>query len=116
MATKTAARRGGSRRSRSKPLAQRARELYELWAGLFAKHELMTCATGIAFKTLTAVISLMLLGLGVLGALGRRDVWVSQIAPNIRGRVLPDVYAGINQTVDTIFSGRPREAVESQTR
>jgi membrane protein len=104
VATKTTARRGSSRRARSKPLSRRARELYKLWSGLFARHELMTCATGIAFKTLTAGISLMLLGLGVLGALGRQDVWTDQLAPQIRGRVLPDVYAGINQTVEKIFS------------
>jgi membrane protein len=101
VATKTGAR---GRRARSKPFTQRVRDAYELWIGLFAKHELMTCATGIAFKTLTAAISLMLLGLGVLGALGRRDVWQKQIEPHIRDRVLPDVDKGINQTVDKIFS------------
>src|ERR1044071_5500897 len=101
MATRTEARR---RRTRAKPLSRRLREIVGLWSKLFSNHDLMTCASAISFKTLVSAIPLTLLGVGVLGALGREDVWRQQIAPHIRRRVLPDVYDGINQTVDKIFT------------
>jgi membrane protein len=101
MATRTAARK---RRTRAKPLSQRVRDLVALWSKLFSNHDLMTCASAISFKTLVSSIPLTLLGVGVLGGLGREDVWRQQIAPHIKRRVLPDVYSGINQTVDKIFT------------
>jgi YihY family inner membrane protein len=108
MATKTAGRRhASSRRARSKgkkPLSRRVSETYGLWARRFEEHELMTCATAIAFKTFVSSITLLLLGLGVLGGLGREDVWRNRIAPHIHDRVLPDVYKGINQAVEKIFT------------
>ena len=101
MATRTAHRK---RARRGEPLSKRARDTYELWSRLFTQHELMTCASSISFKVIVSAISLVLLGLGVLGRLGREDVWRDRIAPHIQGRVLPDVYSGINQTVENIFS------------
>ena len=101
MATKTAARRS-ARKGRTLP--QHVKATYSLWARLFDEHELMTCATAIAFKTFVASITLLLLGLGVLGGLGREDVWRDRIAPHIRHRVLPDVYKGIDQAVEKILT------------
>lgn len=101
MATRTAARK---RRTRAKPLSRRVRDLVALWSKLFSNHDLMTCASAISFKTLVSAVPLTLLGIGVLGGLGREDVWRQQLAPHIKGRVLPDVYQGINQTVDKIFT------------
>jgi len=101
VATRTAHRK---RAARKKPLSQRARDTYELWSRLVKEHELMTCASAISFKVIVSVISLVLLGLGVLGKLGREDVWRDRIAPHIQDRVLPEVYNGIDQTVEKIFS------------
>jgi len=39
-----------------------------------------------------------LLGLGLLGATGHREVWTRHVAPAIEGRVLPGVFRGIDQT------------------
>ena len=64
----------------------------------------MTCASAISFKVIVSSITLVLLGLGVLGKLGREDVWNDRIAPHIESRVLPGVYNGINQTAEKIFS------------
>jgi membrane protein len=100
VATNTAARR---RRARGKPLADWIREQYAAWAKRFDEHELMLCASAISFKTLVASVTLVLLGLGVIGATGRRDVWTDQVAPHIKDRVLPDVFKGIDQTVERIF-------------
>jgi uncharacterized BrkB/YihY/UPF0761 family membrane protein len=94
VATRTAHRKQARRR---KPLSKRVRDTYELWSRLFAEHELMTCASAISFKVIVSSVSLVLLGLGVLGKLGREDVWRDRIAPHIQDRVLPDVYKGITR-------------------
>jgi len=44
-----------------------------------------------------------LLGLGLLGATGHKEVWTDHAEPAIKGRVLPGVYAGIDQTVTKIL-------------
>jgi membrane protein len=48
-------------------------------------------------------VALLLLGLGILGASGREDVWKEQIAPEIKPKVLPEVFSGINATVEKVF-------------
>jgi membrane protein len=79
-------------------------DLVSLWAGLFAKHNLLTYASAIAFQVLVALVALVLLLVAVLGELGRRDVWTKQIGPQIKPKVLPQVYAGIDATFQKIFS------------
>lgn len=44
-----------------------------------------------------------LLGLGLLGATGHKEVWTNHVAPAIKGRVLPGVYEGIDQTATKIL-------------
>jgi membrane protein len=86
--------------------ARRKRELkrlVDLWIGLFREHELLTYASAIAMQTFVAAVALVLFGLGMLGATGHQDVWNSSIAPQIESRVLPGVFAGIDETVQTIF-------------
>jgi membrane protein len=80
------------------------RDFFELWARLFREHDLGTLAGAIAIATIVASVALVLLGIGLLGAFGRRDVWTKQLAPHVKGRVLPDVYAGIDQTVERVFA------------
>jgi membrane protein len=72
-------------------------------ADTFAEHNLLTYAAAIAFQGLVALVPLMLLGLGLLGATGHQEVWTRHIAPVIRGRVLPGVYRGIDETVTRIL-------------
>jgi membrane protein len=85
-------------------LGARVRHEVDLWRELFAKHDLLTLASAIAFQAFFALVALVLLGLGLLGAIGREDVWEQDIAPAISGRVLPGVFAGINQTAERIFA------------
>jgi membrane protein len=54
-------------------------------------------------QTFVAAVALVLFGLGMLGATGHKSVWNSSIAPQIQSRVLPGVFAGIDETVQTIF-------------
>jgi membrane protein len=90
----------GSRRRKERDLKQ----LVKLWVDLFDEHELLTSATAIALRALIAMVALALLAIALLGETGNRDVWRRQIAPQIEPKVLPDVYHGIQATVDKIFS------------
>ena len=90
----------GSRRRKERDLKQ----LVKLWVDLFDEHELLTSATAIALRALIAMVALALLAIALLGETGNRDVWRKQIAPQIEPKVLPDVYHGIQATVDKIFS------------
>jgi membrane protein len=74
------------------------------WRELFARHELLTRASAIAFDALVAAVAFSLLALAVLGELGRQDLWYQYVAPHIRSHVLPGVYTGVDQTVSRIFS------------
>jgi len=75
-----------------------------LWIDLFREHDLLTLASAIALQAFVAAIALVLLALGVLGAIGRQDIWTTDVARQVQHRVLPDVFGGIDQTVGTIFA------------
>jgi membrane protein len=57
----------------------------------------------IAFRVLVALVPLVLLGLGILGALGLEDVWTDSLAPEIRDRVSEPVFRAIDYSVRQIF-------------
>jgi membrane protein len=61
-------------------------------------------ASAIAFRAIVALIPLVLLGLGLLGAFGLQDTWRKSIAPAIRPRVTHPVFEGINYSADKILS------------
>ncbi len=97
MATRAATR----RRSRSTNL----RALVKLWADLFDEHDLLSYASAIALQAFIAAVALLLLTLGVLHATHEESVWTNRAGPAIQAHVLEPVFAGINATVLTIFSG-----------
>lgn len=68
------------------------------------EHDLVTFAFAIAFQALVALVALVLLACAVLGEIGRTDVWTKDVGPRIAHKVLPDVYAGMNQVVEKIFT------------
>jgi YihY family inner membrane protein len=70
----------------------------------FREHDLITYAFAIAFQALVALVALVLLALAVVGEIGRTDVWTQDVAPHIQHKVLPDVYAGMNEVAEKIFS------------
>jgi membrane protein len=69
-----------------------------------ARHRLGTHASAIAFRILVSLVPLVLLALGLLGALGLRDVWTDSLAPAVRDRVTAPVFAGIDYSVEKILS------------
>lgn len=83
---------------------QSAKELVNLWVDLFREHDLLTAASAIAFQALVASVALALLGLAVLGDIGRTDVWDTKIGPQIQPKVLEPVFSGLDATAQKIFS------------
>jgi membrane protein len=83
---------------------QSAKELVDLWVDLFREHDLLTYASAIAFQALVAFVALLLLGLAVLGDIGRTDVWDAKIGPQVQPKVLEPVFSGLDATVQKIFT------------
>jgi membrane protein len=79
------------------------RAFVDLWVDCFAKHNLLTWASAIAFQVLVALIPLAVLTLGVLGALGERRVWVKQIAPGIQRRFPSQTWHAVNYAAELIL-------------
>ena len=82
---------------------QSFKDFVGLWVELFNKHNLLTYASAIAFQALVAFVAVLLLVLGIFGAINRPDVWTKQLAPQIEPKVLFPVFAGMNATVEKIF-------------
>ena len=78
--------------------------IVDLWVDLFDRHNLLTYASAIAFQTFIAFVAVTLLALGILGATADEQLWNATIAPAISGRVLPDVFKGINAIVQQVFA------------
>jgi membrane protein len=70
----------------------------------FAQHELLTYASAIAFQVLKSLIPLTLLGLALLGAVGRRDVWSKHVAPALKSRLDQPVFHAIDFGVEKILA------------
>jgi len=70
----------------------------------FAEHELLTYASALAFQVLKSLIPLTLLGIALLGAVGRPDVWTAHLAPPLKSRLDPPVFHAIDFAVDKIFA------------
>ena len=90
-------------RRRSRGHWQSFKDFVGLWVELFDAHGLLTFATAIAFRALVALVALILLLAGILGEIGRTDVWTKQIGPQIKPKVLPQVYDGLNATFEKVF-------------
>ncbi|HET8528839.1 MAG TPA: YihY/virulence factor BrkB family protein [Gaiellaceae bacterium] len=83
---------------------QSFKTIVQLWVDLFDEHELLTSATAIALQGLVAAVALALLGIALLGELGAEGIWNNQIAPQIEPKVLPEVFGGIDASVQKVFS------------
>lgn len=90
--------------AQQRDLKTRARDVVQLWVDLFARHELLTYASSIAFQVLKSLVPLSLFTIALLGAVGRRDVWSKHMAPAIKSRLDPPVYHAIAFAVQKIFT------------
>jgi membrane protein len=79
------------------------KKIVGLWVELFDKHNLLTYASAIALRTFVAGVACSLFMLGILGATHQEQLWRSTIAPQVKPKVLPHVFAGIDQTAHRVF-------------
>jgi membrane protein len=80
------------------------KKIVQLWVDLFDRHNLLTYASAIALRTFIAAVACTLFALGILGAAHQEQLWRKTIGPQIAPKVLPDVFAGIDQTVNRVFA------------
>ena len=80
------------------------KKIVRLWVDLFDRHNLLTYASAIALRMFIAAVACTLFALGILGASHQQQLWQQTIGPQIKPKVLPDVFAGIDQTVHKVFS------------
>jgi membrane protein len=72
----------------------------------FAKYDLLTYSSAIAFQILYAVVPLALLGLSGLGLLGLRSVYTGHIAPTLQHDLSHDSFAIVNRTAVRVMGGK----------
>jgi membrane protein len=80
------------------------KKIVRLWVELFDNHNLLTYASAIALRSFIAAVACTLFALGILGASHQQRLWRQTIGPAIEPKVLPDVFAGIDETVNRVFS------------
>jgi len=80
------------------------KKLVGLWGDLFDRHSILTYASAIALRMFIAAVACTLFGLGILGATHERRLWQDTIGPQIKPKVLPAVFDGVDQTVHKVLS------------
>jgi membrane protein len=70
----------------------------------FEENDLLTYASAISFQVFFALIPLILLALGLLGAFGLSDVWSSDIAPKVRDNSSPAAFELVDKTVRDVLT------------
>jgi membrane protein len=85
-------------------IERQLRDTFQLLRGKFAEHELLTFASAIAFQVLKSVVPLTLLALGMLGAVGRKDIWDKHIATALEPRFDRPIFRAIDFAAQKIFS------------
>jgi membrane protein len=84
-------------------MSRRLRAAVDIWRDCFNEHNILTNASAIALRGVVSLVPLTLLGLGLLGAFGREDVWRDQIAPALERHLTHPTYAAINAGALRIF-------------
>jgi len=80
------------------------KKIVRLWVELFDRHNLLTYASAIALRMFIAAVACTLFALGILGASHQQQLWRQTIGPKIEPKVLPHIFAGVDQTVNRVFS------------
>lgn len=81
-----------------------ARGFVQVWRDCFAKHDLLTVASAIAFQMLIALAPLTLLALGILGATGQESVWTNTVGPRLQSRLPAPVFEAFDYTANLILN------------
>jgi len=72
----------------------------------FAKYDLLTYSSAIAFQVLYAVVPLALLALAGLSLVGEQSVFTQHIAPTLRNHLSRDAFAIANRTAMKVMKAR----------
>jgi membrane protein len=80
------------------------KKIVHLWVELLDRHNLLTYASAIALRMFITPVACTLFALGILSASHQQQLWRQTIGPKIEPKVLPHVFAGIDQTVNRVFS------------
>jgi YihY family inner membrane protein len=68
------------------------------------RHRLSTHATALAFRVLTSLVPLALLGIGVLRAVGLQRVWTDSISPTLHRHLAASAAVAADDAVRAIFA------------
>jgi membrane protein len=63
----------------------------------YREHDILTYASALAYRVLSAIIPLVLFGLGLAGGLGFGDRWASDWAPRVKDAVSPPVFQVLDE-------------------
>jgi membrane protein len=80
------------------------RAFVDTWRERFAEHNLLTWSSAIAFQLLKALVPLVLLLLGVLGASGESSVWKKQISPGIKSHLPKPTFGAVDYAAKQILT------------
>lgn len=80
-----------------------AQSVIEGWA----RHDVLTYASAIAFKVFFALIPLTLFAVGVLAMFDLSEAWETDLAPDVRGAVSDDLFRVIDDTVRRVLDSKP---------
>jgi uncharacterized BrkB/YihY/UPF0761 family membrane protein len=80
------------------------RAFVDTWRKQFSEHNLLTWSSAIAFQVLKALVPLVLLLLGILGATGESSVWKKQISPGIKSRLPKPTFDAVNYAAEKILT------------
>lgn len=72
----------------------------------YKDNDLLTYGSAIAFQVLFALIPLTLFGLGLLGFFGLEDVYVKDVAPELKSSTSPPMFDVIDSTVRKILGSK----------
>jgi membrane protein len=76
------------------------RAFVDAWRKQFSEHNLLTWSSAIAFQVLKALVPLVLLLLGILGATGESSVWKKQISTGIKSRLPKPTFDAVNYAAE----------------
>jgi membrane protein len=94
---------------RAGPLTFSQAELKRLAKGVadeYARHDLLTYSSAIAFQVLYAVVPLALVALAGLSVAGERSVYAHHIAPTLQAHLSSNAFGIANRTAIKVMTGR----------
>jgi membrane protein len=86
-------------------LKTKVRRLARGVAKEFAKYDLLTYSSAIAFQILYAVLPVVMLGLAGLGLVGEQSLWAKHIAPALHRRLSPQAFTIADRTARHAMGG-----------